>query len=95
MLHRQFVISEKQTTYQQAERQAEMMNQITLLQFSPFLQLILTQVAAHTPFWPHVASPRPGRFGPRVRNDLTGSLLRANRHSLFARANMQDASNGF
>ena len=35
MLHRQLAISEEQTTYQQAERQAEMMNQMTLFHSSP------------------------------------------------------------
>ena len=35
MLHRQLAMSEEQTTYQQAERQAEMMNQMTLFHSSP------------------------------------------------------------
>ena len=36
MLHRELAMSEEQTTYQQAERQAEIMNQITLFHSSPF-----------------------------------------------------------
>lgn len=35
MLHRQLAMSEEQTTYQQAERQAEMMNLITIFHSSP------------------------------------------------------------
>ena len=35
MLHRQLAMSEEETTYQQAERQAEMMNQMTLFHSSP------------------------------------------------------------
>ena len=35
MLHRQLAMSEEETTYQQAERQAAMMNQITLFHSSP------------------------------------------------------------
>ena len=35
MLHRQLAMSEEQTTYQQAERTAEMMNQITVFHSSP------------------------------------------------------------
>ena len=35
MLHRQLAMSEEHTTYQQAERQAEMMNQITIFHSSP------------------------------------------------------------
>ena len=35
MLHRQLAMSEEQTTYQQAERQAAMMNQMTLFHSSP------------------------------------------------------------
>ena len=35
MLHRQLAISEEQTTYQQAERQAAMMNQMTIFHSSP------------------------------------------------------------
>ena len=35
MLHRQLAMSEEKTTYQQAERQAEMMNQMTLFHSSP------------------------------------------------------------
>ena len=35
MLHRELAMSEEQTTYQQAERQAEMMNQMTLFHSSP------------------------------------------------------------
>ena len=35
MLHRELAMSEKQTTYQQAERQAAMMNQMTLFHSSP------------------------------------------------------------
>lgn len=35
MLNRQLAMSEEQTTYQQAERQAEMMNQMTLFHSSP------------------------------------------------------------
>ena len=35
MLHRELAMSEEETTYQQAERQAEMMNQITLFHSSP------------------------------------------------------------
>lgn len=35
MLHRQLAMSEEETTYQQAERQAEMMNQITVFHSSP------------------------------------------------------------
>ena len=31
MLHRQLALSEEQTTYQQAERQTAMMNQMTIL----------------------------------------------------------------
>ena len=35
MLHRQLAMSQEQTTYQQAERQAELMNQMTLFHSSP------------------------------------------------------------
>lgn len=35
MLYRQLAMSEEKTTYQQAERQAEMMNQMTLFHSSP------------------------------------------------------------
>ena len=42
MLYRELVMSEEQTTYQQAERQAEMMNQITVFQSSP-LDFLHTQ----------------------------------------------------
>ncbi len=35
MLHRQLVMSEEQTSYQQAERQAEMMSQMTLFHSTP------------------------------------------------------------
>ena len=35
MLHRQLAMSEEETTYQQAERQAEMMNQMTLFHSPP------------------------------------------------------------
>ena len=35
MLHRELAMSEEQTTYQQAERQAAMMNQITVFHSSP------------------------------------------------------------
>ena len=35
MLHRQLAMSEEETTYQQAERQAKMMNQMTLFHSSP------------------------------------------------------------
>ena len=35
MLHRQLAMSEEETTYQQAERQAAMMNQMTLFHSSP------------------------------------------------------------
>ena len=35
MLHRELAMSEERTTYQQAERQAEMMNQMTILHSSP------------------------------------------------------------
>lgn len=35
MLYRELVMSEERTTYQQAERQAEMMNQITLFHSTP------------------------------------------------------------
>ena len=35
MLHRQLAMSEEQTTYQQAERQAAMMNQMTIFHSSP------------------------------------------------------------
>ena len=35
MLHRELAMSEEETTYQQAERQAEMMNQMTLFHSSP------------------------------------------------------------
>ena len=35
MLHRQLAMSEEETTYQQAERQAEMINQMTLFHSSP------------------------------------------------------------
>lgn len=35
MLHRQLAMSEEETTYQQAERQAEMMNQMTLFHSLP------------------------------------------------------------
>ena len=35
MLHRQLAMSEEETNYQQAERQAEMMNQMTLFHSSP------------------------------------------------------------
>lgn len=35
MLHRKLAMSEEETTYQQAERQAAMMNQMTLLHSSP------------------------------------------------------------
>lgn len=35
MLHRQLAMSEEQTTYQQAERQAALMNQMTLFHSSP------------------------------------------------------------
>ncbi len=35
MLHRQLAMSEGKTTYQEAERQAEMMNQMTLFHSSP------------------------------------------------------------
>ena len=35
MLHRQLTMSEEQTTYQQAERQAAMMNQMTLFHSTP------------------------------------------------------------
>ena len=35
MLHRQLAMSEERTTYQQAERQAAMMNQMTLFHSSP------------------------------------------------------------
>ena len=35
MLHRQLVMSKEQTTYQQAERQAAMMNQMTIFHSSP------------------------------------------------------------
>ena len=35
MLHRQLAMSEEETTYQQAERQAEIMNQMTLFHSSP------------------------------------------------------------
>ena len=34
MLHRELAMSEEETTYQQAERQAEMMNQMTLFHSS-------------------------------------------------------------
>lgn len=42
MLYRELVMSEERTTYQQAERQAEMMNQITVFQSSP-LDFLHTQ----------------------------------------------------
>ena len=42
MLYRQLAMSEERTTYQQAERQAEMMNQITVFQSSP-LDFLHTQ----------------------------------------------------
>ena len=42
MLHRELAMSEERTTYQQAERQAEMMNQITVFQSSP-LDFLHTQ----------------------------------------------------
>ena len=35
MLHRQLAVSEEQTTYQQAERSAVMMNQMTIFHSSP------------------------------------------------------------
>ena len=35
MLHRQLAMSEEKTTYQQAERQAAIMNQMTLFHSSP------------------------------------------------------------
>ena len=35
MLHRELAFSEERTTYQQAERQAEMMNQMTILHSTP------------------------------------------------------------
>jgi len=35
MLHRELAMSEEETTYQQAERQAEIMNQMTLFHSSP------------------------------------------------------------
>ncbi|MBP3843041.1 MAG: hypothetical protein J6E29_05290 [Prevotella sp.] len=35
MLHRQLAMSEEQTTYQQAEQQAAMMNQMTIFHSSP------------------------------------------------------------
>ena len=35
MLHRELAFCEERTTYQQAERQAEMMNQMTILHFLP------------------------------------------------------------
>ena len=42
MLHRELAMSEEETTYQQAERQAEMMNQMTLFHSSP-LDFLHTQ----------------------------------------------------
>jgi hypothetical protein len=35
MLHRQLAMSEEQTTYQQAERQAALLNQMTIFHSSP------------------------------------------------------------
>lgn len=42
MLHRELAMSEEQTTYQQAERTANMMNQITVFHSSPS-DFMLTQ----------------------------------------------------
>ncbi len=42
MIYRELVMSEERTTYQQAERQTEMMNQITVFQSSP-LDFLHTQ----------------------------------------------------